>query len=136
VWFTEWGTPKKRHALVLRFLIKTRPVPGSECIEWIGAIDNHGYGVFRSPLNKRRGTSVYGTSKAHRVAYWFVRGPVPSNRSIDHECRFTRCVNPYHLRLVIPYINTALGNIDRHNNPVYDLVSEEDLDAFLEDEVL
>ena len=110
MWFSEWGNRRKRADLVKRFLAKMRPVPRSECIEWIGAIDNHGYGAFRSPLNKG------GTSKAHRVSYWLFRGPVPPSRSVDHLCRFTKCVNPYHLRLVQPYTNTALGNMDRHQN--------------------
>ena len=126
LWFSEWGNRRKRADLVKRFLAKCRPVPGSECIEWIGAIDNHGYGAFRSPLNDG------GTSTAHRVSYWIFRGPVPSDRSIDHLCRFTKCVNPYHLRLVVPYVNTALGNIDRHKemdeDGMYDPLADFDWD--------
>lgn len=124
VWFEEWETPWTRAKLVRRFLEKTRPVPGSSCIEWTGAKNNKGYGVFRSPLNTVRGRTSYGTSMAHRVAYWIVRGPVPKSKQIDHECRNVWCVNPYHLRLLDPYNNTALGNIDRHNNSIYDKMDD------------
>lgn len=118
LWFSEWSSPRNRKLLAKRFLEKIRPVPKSECIEWIGAIDNHGYGAFRSPLNKG------GTSKAHRVSYWLHRGPVPPGMHIDHICRFTRCVNPYHLRLLDPRVNTGLGNVDRKEEGLEEKMEE------------
>lgn len=119
LWFEEWGNRRRRSELVARFLAKVKIVQRSECLEWVGAVDNHGYGAFRSPLNKG------GTSKAHRVSYWIFRGPVPPSKSIDHLCRFTKCVNPYHLRLVDSYTNTALGNIDRHDDGGLDDVMDD-----------
>lgn len=66
-----------------RFFSKVRVAEGG-CWEWIAALNGKGYGVFASAM-------------AHRVAYtWFV-GPIPSGLTIDHLCRNRPCVNPAHL---------------------------------------
>jgi hypothetical protein len=34
---------------------------------------------------------------AHRVAYEFVKGPIPEGMELHHKCRIRDCVNPDHL---------------------------------------
>lgn len=43
--------------------------------------------------------------KAHRVAYEFVKGPIPEGLEIDHLCRVRLCVNPDHLEAVTHKVN-------------------------------
>lgn len=79
--------------------------PATECWPWGGRL-HAGYGQVPSG----RG--------AHRVAYeWFV-GPIPTKLEIDHlchnedlacrgnlECAHRRCVNPAHLQAVTKSVN-------------------------------
>lgn len=46
---------------------------------------------------------------AHRVAYEAFRGPIPEGLEIDHLCRNTRCVNPFHLEPVTHAENLIRG---------------------------
>lgn len=63
----------------------------SDCIVWTGALNSRGYGCF----------SVAGASQlAHRVAWEDAHGPIPDEMTIDHLCRFKRCVNVDHLEVV------------------------------------
>lgn len=48
---------------------------------------------------------------AHRVAYMLYRGEIPQGAQLDHLCRNTLCVNPWHLEPV-----TAKENIRRGGN--------------------
>lgn len=43
---------------------------------------------------------------AHRSAYEQLRGEIPEGLQLDHLCRTTLCVNPWHLEPVTPAINT------------------------------
>jgi hypothetical protein len=67
-----------------------------DCWKWIGTA-NRGYGHFREPHRR-----VY----AHRWAYEFFRDEIPAGLQLDHLCRNTLCVNPWHLEPVTPQINT------------------------------
>jgi hypothetical protein len=54
----------------------------------------------------------YGTLSrqlAHRIYYKRMRGPIPSDRELDHLCRIPPCVNPDHLEPVTRAINVARG---------------------------
>lgn len=72
------------------------PVPDyapdlGNCWLWTGAKTVAGYGHFM-----RKGRVKY----VHRHAYEHMRAPIPNRLTIDHLCRVTLCVNPYHLEPV------------------------------------
>lgn len=46
---------------------------------------------------------------AHRFAYEFLVGPIPSGLQIDHLCRVRNCVNPAHMEPVTNRVNTLRG---------------------------
>lgn len=72
------------------------------CWVWIGHINwaKGGYGSF----------AIAGRKKvsAHRWSYEYHRAPIPDGLEIDHLCRNTWCVNPWHLEPV-----TAQENMRR-----------------------
>jgi len=45
---------------------------------------------------------------AHRWSYEFLRGEVPAELQLDHLCRNTSCVNPWHLEPVTPFVNVVV----------------------------
>jgi hypothetical protein len=62
------------------------------CWIWKGAIRNRdGYGTISLPGRPIRHLA------AHRVAYEFIKGPIPEGMEIHHMCRVRDCVNPDHL---------------------------------------
>lgn len=71
----------------------------AECWSWM-ATKRAGYGLFKID-NKHR--------QATRVAYSFVFRPIPKKLSLDHLCRNTGCVNPWHLEAVPHRINVLRG---------------------------
>jgi hypothetical protein len=72
-----------------RFWPKVREA-ASGCWEWTASTRN-GYGQFA--INRR-------PRPAHRLAYEHLRAEIPDGLVIDHLCRNTRCVNPWHLEPV------------------------------------
>ena len=67
------------------------------CWLWTGLLNQAGYGHFRYG-SLRDGTR--GVGKAHRIAYFLVRGDLPSGLTIDHLCQVRACVYPEHLEPV------------------------------------
>lgn len=67
------------------------------CWIWAGWLDSDGYAQ----------SAIEGSSvRMARWAYGVFREPVPADLVIDHLCRVRACVNPYHLEVVTPSINT------------------------------
>lgn len=71
-----------------------------QCWLWTGGTNGKGYGRFK--LDSRSG----GTAYAHRIAYELLIAPIPEGLEIDHLCRATLCVNPWHLEPVSHEVNT------------------------------
>ena len=72
----------------LRFWDKVRINKDTGCWEWIGSLQNMGYGKL----------SINGQIfLAYRIAYKLMKGDIPNELEIDHLCRNKKCVNPAHL---------------------------------------
>ncbi len=98
-------TPARfRHRDVRRFLSKCASGP-SGCVLWTAATRD-GYGRFS--LNGR-------DERAHRIAWLFMRGPIPPGLVIDHKCRVRACQNVEHLRPVTAAENTRCAPL--YNQP-------------------
>ena len=71
-------------------------VDPSGCWIWTGSLNDGGYGQ----------TSWRGRmTRAHRVSYALLKGPLVEGLEIDHLCRVISCVNPAHLEQVEPWVN-------------------------------
>lgn len=78
------------------------PEPNSGCVLWLGYIDPQGYGRFT--VSKERTGKL-----AHVVAYELAVGPVPAGMELDHLCRNTACIAPWHLEPVTHRENLLRG---------------------------
>lgn len=89
-----------RLAKEARFWSRVDVTLGPEgCWPWTGSRDSQGYGRVH----------FHGQHPAHRVAYTLARGPIPPGRQVDHLCRRSDCVNPWHLEPVSPSENVQRG---------------------------
>jgi hypothetical protein len=82
----------------LRFARKVRPAYLG-CWQWIGGLNNGGYGSFDQ-------------MPAHRWAYSHFIGPIPEGYELDHRCQNRACVNPLHLEPAL-----ARDHIRRSGSP-------------------
>ena len=71
-----------------------------ECWIFTGPVSGAGYGLANRTPEKY----------AHRLAWAWLRGPIPDGYEVDHLCRVKLCVNPAHLEPV-----TKAENIRRQN---------------------
>lgn len=70
------------------------------CWLWSASRNQDGYGLF----------SIEGRHNvAHRVAYEWLIGPIPTGLQLDHLCRVRNCVNPEHLEPVTCRENVLRG---------------------------
>lgn len=80
-------------------------MPKSEdgCMEWIGCINQCGYGHFRNinPITKKARSLL-----AHRFSYILNFGEIESDKVICHHCDNPKCVRPDHL-----FMATQIENI-------------------------
>lgn len=83
-----------------RFWSKVDIGASDECWLWAAYTDRDGYGVFSIQHQPKR---------AHRVSYELIVGKIPDGLTLDHLCRVTRCVNPYHLEPVTHKENSLRG---------------------------
>lgn len=74
-----------------RFWSKVGRGAPDECWLWQAGCFVNGYGQF-----DREGSNQL----AHRVAYDFTHGSIPTGLTVDHLCRVRLCVNPAHLEAV------------------------------------
>lgn len=80
-------------SLPANMLRRIEPEPMSGCWLWSGPLDAYGYGS----VSVKRAHGKWTTTKAHRVIYEMLRGPI-EKPTLDHVCRVRSCVNPDHLR--------------------------------------
>lgn len=64
-------------------------VQGNGCWFWTSSKNPRGYGNFWKSGTYR---------PAHRVAYAALKGPIPAESDVRHDCDNPSCVNPSHLR--------------------------------------
>lgn len=85
-----------------RFWKKVDKAGPNECWNWRGGKPGKGYG--RITVNGRG-------MPAHRLSVLLSGRPIPKGMFVDHCCRNTKCVNPRHLRVVTPRINSIENSI-------------------------
>jgi hypothetical protein len=94
--------------VIERFWDKAVPEPTTGCWLWTGYTEKGGYGRFNVPTGRKKPRQR--TVIASRFAWELVNGPVPAGMEIDHACDTPSCINPEHLRPMVPWRNTLRGN--------------------------
>ena len=92
----ELSPPK---SFIDKMLKQINYYPETECWNWTGNLDRHGYGK-KSINNKVKST--------HRIMYEYIHGKTTSDKpSILHHCDNPKCCNPKHL-----YAGTVQDNVN------------------------
>lgn len=77
----------------------------SGCWEWVGWINDSGYGV----IGAKNSTGKHSTTGAHRALWERSFGKIPQGLELDHLCRNRKCVRLDHLEVVTKKENTLRG---------------------------
>jgi hypothetical protein len=89
--------------IIKRFWDKVHyPGNDQDCWEWTACRWGIGYGCFALTIPPQRKKSIM----AHRFAWEFYNGPIPSNLNVLHKCDNPPCCNPEHL-----FLGTASDNM-------------------------
>ena len=83
-----------RAARIDRFWAMAMPEPNSGCWLWMGNCIRSGYGRFGNRTRNKAQNIL-----AHRLAWEFARGTIPTGMLVLHKCDVPLCVNPDHLFL-------------------------------------
>lgn len=73
-----------------------------DCWEWTASRTHQGYGRFTVPAT--------GCTTAQRISYALFVGDLEPGLTIDHLCKNTGCVNPWHLEAVPHIVNIRRGD--------------------------
>lgn len=113
----EWlYTPSLRGSVEERFWQAVERAGEDECWQWLLAPTSRGYGRMQTPLGS--------STPAHRISVLLHGRTIPPDHVVDHICRNRMCVNPSHLRIVTPKINSlensnSLGAINARKTHCY-----------------
>ena len=83
--------------------------PKTNCHEWQGTKNKHGYGYFH--VDKQR-----KMIRSHRYIWEIYNGPIPNGMFVMHKCDNPCCVNVLHLTLGTPRDNTRDKIIKKREN--------------------
>ena len=84
------AAPKLRGSTLNR-LLEERVIDDNGCWLWFRALNDDGYGRVYHEGRRWR---------CHRLAWIYLRGPIPDGMEMDHLCRVRNCFNPDHLEVV------------------------------------
>lgn len=94
-----------------RFWTKVNIGTPDECWLWTMSTGSHGYGQMGWAEHGEREMKL-----AHRLAWVLTYGDIPSDMTVDHECRIRRCCNPHHLRLLTNLENATDNGFGRRTH--------------------
>lgn len=93
-------SPNMTDEEVARFTARLPETRGDGCWLWTGPLRRGGYGAFSFRGNSR---------PASRIAVLWSGREIPHGHHVDHLCRTPQCVNPDHLEVVTPGVNSLRG---------------------------